>query len=737
MSRLLICLSTIVLLPGAGARGATPFDLLPTFDVEIGNDAQLGPGSSSATGSGMGIRNIATRRRVSYVTYDLSDLRGAGQVFLNVSFSNYGHDPGTVNVYGVLEPYEHLVAPGINWNNAPGVMNDPTPPLDTDIVLDPSKLTELLLTFNAPARGARASTDTSQALADFLNSDANGFVAFLFAPEGNANAIVRTIEMGEAGGTRLQGAIGGQPLAARDPNPADRAADVYRREVLSWTAGTYAAWHNVYLGTSFADVNAATVDNPLDVLAARALDTDAYDPNGNLLYGQVYYWRVDGVNALDGTIYRGPVWSFTVEPVVFTMTNILATASSSDPAGGPQNTVDGSGLTDGLYHETSEGTMWLSSKEGDQPPWIQYEFDRAYRLQEMWVWNYNHGFEFVLGFGFKDVRIEHSLDGTNWTVLGETQFDRAPGAAGYAHGAIVDFAGVAARYVRLTAISNWGGLTQSGLSEVRFFYTPTHASHPKPAPGQTGVSPETLLQWRPGREATSHQVHFGADQQAVAEGAAAPQTTTQASFDPGPLDLNKTYYWRIDEVNEAADPSLWQGAVWNFTTREFAVIDDFESYDDKDNRIYEAWVDGEVNKTGSQVGYLESDQGTFGERTIVNSGRQSMPLLYDNNASPFHSEAERSFDPPRDWTAHGVTTLSLSFRGREENAAGQLYLKINGTRVEYAGAADDLKSTEWIEWNVDLRPLSVPLNAVRTLAIGVSGSGASGTLFIDDIRLYP
>lgn len=49
---------------------------MPTFDVEIGNDAQIGPTSSSETGTGMGIRNIATRRRVSFATYDISGVRG-------------------------------------------------------------------------------------------------------------------------------------------------------------------------------------------------------------------------------------------------------------------------------------------------------------------------------------------------------------------------------------------------------------------------------------------------------------------------------------------------------------------------------------------------------------------------------------------------------------------------------------------------------------------------------------
>jgi len=739
MSRQFITLGAIILLLGCVGplRATTPFDLMPTFDVEIGNDGSMGPGSSSETGTGMGIRNISTRRRVSFATYDISGIRGPGQIFSNVSLSNFGHDPGTVNVYGVLESVEHLVATGITWNNAPGVQNNPVPASDSDVALDMADLTGILLTFDAPSRGTRASTDTSEALAEFLNSDTNGFVAFLFAPEGSANAIVRTMEYTAGpGGTRLQGEVGGQAVAARDPNPEDKAADVYRAEVLSWTPGTYASTQNVYLGTSFADVNAATADNPLDVLVGAEQDADSFDPDGDFAFGQTYYWRVDGVNAVDGTVYRGPVWSFTTEPGPYVMQNITATASSFNTGYGPQNAVNGSGLTDDLYHGTDETTMWLTSKTDPLPVWIQFEFDKTYRIEEMWVWNYNVTFESVLGLGMKDVTVEHSLNGTDWTVLCETQFAAGQGETSYEHDTMVDCEGVAAKYVRLTCQDNWGDAsTQCGLSEVRFFYTPTHASHPAPSLAQADVSPDASLRWRPGREAVSHKVFFSTDQQAVADGAATVQTTTDASYDPGSLLLSETYYWRVDEVNEAATPSLWEGTLWSFSTSEHIVVDDFESYTDNEGSwIYEFWIDGwGIDENGSQAGYTDAP---FAERNTVHGGRQSMPLIYDNSTAAY-SEVVQTFEDAQDWTDHGVTTLSLYFYGPAENTVGQMYLKINGTKVNYAGPMDDLKSGQWLPWTVDLSSLGVNLKKVKTLCIGIENAGISGTLFVDDIQLLP
>jgi regulation of enolase protein 1 (concanavalin A-like superfamily) len=473
-------------------------------------------------------------------------------------------------------------------------------------------------------------------------------------------------------------------------SPKPRAVEVPRDVILSWTSPKLAQTHDVYFGTSWEDVSRADRSNPRGVLASQGQTATTYDPPGFLPFGRTYYWRIDEVGpAPDFTIYKGLVLDFKTEAYAYPITTkIIATASSAQGNWGPENTINGSGLDRDDGHSTTNTHMWLSALGGPQPVWIEYEFDGVYALHEMWVWNHNLPTEPILGFGLKNVSVQYSANGIDWTTLGEMEFTRAPGEAAYAHNTTVSFGGVPAKYVRLTAKSNWGGLSpQCGLSEVRFYYIPVYASEPSPASGRTGVAVDAILRWNPGRLAASHRVYFSTDQQAVANGTASVQTVTQASFDPGPLDLGKTYYWRVDEVNAVT----YLGEVWKFITPESAVVDDFESYADKEgSRIYQTWIDGESNKTGSQVGYPQSP---FAEQAVIHGGKQSMPLAYDNTKSPFYSEAERTFSPVQNWTAHGADTLTLWFRGNPidflQRADGSIRVSSGGADIW--GASDQFR----------------------------------------------
>ncbi|MCH7558856.1 MAG: discoidin domain-containing protein, partial [Planctomycetes bacterium] len=430
---------------------------------------------------------------------------------------------------------------------------------------------------------------------------------------------------------------------AAKPNPANGQIDVPRDVVLSWRAGIYAAptnGHKVYLSENFDDVS--------NGIGAITQSVTSYAPPQRLDFSTAYYWRVDEVNAPpDFTVRQGNVWSFTTELFAYPIddNNITATASSTGQEGmDPENTINGSGLDANDLHSTEATNMWISDSEPNGA-WIEYELDKVHKLHQMWVWNANQTIESIVGFGLKDVIIEYSTNGTDYTTLGTThEFARAPGTADYAHNTTVDFGGTAAKYVRLTANSNWGGvLDKYGLSEVRFFHIPVHAKDPSPDSGATDVAVDVTLGFRAGREAVTHDVYLSSDEQAVIDSNAPVTAVTEASYGPLSLDLDTTYYWKVNEVNEAETTATWESDLWSFTTTDHIIVDDFEDYNDyPPDEIWNTWIDGYgVPTNGATVGYPDPawSQGEhYVETTIVHGGSQAMPFFYSNTGGATHSE---------------------------------------------------------------------------------------------------
>ena len=536
--------------------------------------------------------------------------------------------------------------------------------------------------------------------------------------------------------------------SAADSSPESGAVDVPQDVVLGWTAGEFAATHNVYFGTTFDDVNAADAGSPLLVSSNQSGLT--HDPEGLLEFGQTYYWRVDEVNAApDNTVFKGNVWNFTVEPFVYPVQNIVATASSAEPGAGPENTINGSGLNSDDQHSIEATDMWLTVVGADTPAWIQYEFDSVYKLHEMQIWNYNVQFELVLGFGAKDVTVEYSVDGVEWTALGDVEFARATASASYAANTVVDLSGVVAKYVRFTIASNWGGFVQQfGLSEVRFLHKPVFAREPAPSDGAADVELDAVLDWRGGREAAGHELSFGTDLASVEAGEAVMETLDESRYAADGLDLGSIYYWKVDEVNEAAVPDRWAGDIWSFSTKEFFTVEDFESYDDDINRIFDVWIDGFVNETGSTVGYFDAP---FAERSITYGGRQSMPLEYNNTDAPFYSEAEYDLGS-QDWTVSGADTLVIHFQGKAAttpdapgNDPASIYVAVEDSNgrvavVTHPDAAATVL-TSWQTWTIPFSELDgVSVNRAAMLYIGVGDrdnptAGGAGMIFVDEIEV--
>jgi hypothetical protein len=289
--------------------------------------------------------------------------------------------------------------------------------------------------------------------------------------------------------------------------------------------------------------------------------------------------------------------------------------------------------------------------------------------------------------------------------------------------------------------------------DVWGFTTPGAAGNPQPSNGAANVQMNKTLSWTPATTASSHELYFGTDKDAVRSATAASpeykgsKAPGSESYDPGKLSWHSTYYWRVDAVY-AAPPNTVKGLVWDFTTADFVAVDDFESYNDINpgepgsNRILEAWADGFGTTTnGALVG---NDLPPYAERAIIHGGAQSMPYSYDNNLK--YSEATKTLTYPVDWTQDGVTTLSLWFRGKAANAAEPMYVALNGGTPVYHDDAAVAQATDWQEWVIPLQKfadLGVNLANVNSIAIGLGTrgnttvAGGSGDMYFDDIKLYP
>lgn len=284
---------------------------------------------------------------------------------------------------------------------------------------------------------------------------------------------------------------------------------------------------------------------------------------------------------------------------------------------------------------------------------------------------------------------------------------------------------------------------------------------PRPDDYSADLSVDTTLTWDAGAFVAFHDVYFGRSEEAVADASKASDPsvvyarTTTPSFDPGTLEFNTRYFWRVDEINDVNPDSPWVGPVWSFTTANFIVVDDFEGYTmDSPNRVFQTWIDGwgfsgdeflpfnAGNGTGSTVGN-DPSTGQIMEVEFRHGGAQSMPMDY-NNGEKSVSEAVRTWDEPQDWTANQFDLFKIYVRGFEGNSPDRLYITIE----DAAGAVATLvypdpavlTVTSWTEWAVPLSDITgVNLASVKKMTIGIGNpgnpSGGIGRVLIDDVRI--
>ena len=160
----------------------------------------------------------------------------------------------------------------------------------------------------------------------------------------------------------------------------------------------------------------------------------------------------------------------------------VTASSTQTEAKSPQKLIDGWGLAepaaDGSWCHTSNafryqgverGSMWSSGDvdgRRDLTPTLTFDLGKPRQVGSVRIWNYNEAN--WTSVGLEEVEFSYSLDGQSFSPLGVAILEQAPGDDDDS-GRVVSLAkAVEARFVRLHALSHWGG-ERCGLSEVRFF----------------------------------------------------------------------------------------------------------------------------------------------------------------------------------------------------------------------------------------------------------------------------
>jgi hypothetical protein len=477
---------------------------------------------------------------------------------------------------------------------------------------------------------------------------------------------------------------------AYGPDPADGALYPNTWVNLSWSPGEFAVSHNVYMGDNFDEVDNGTGDtfrgNQTSTMLIVGFPGFPY-PEG-LVSGTTYYWRIDEVNEANANSpWKGPVWSFSIPP---------KTAYDPHPADGAEF-VDPNNVT----------LTWTP------------------------------GFGAILHTAYIGNDFDQVSNATGGTPLGSASYQPGP---------------LEREKVYYWRIDEFDGVA-THIGHIWSFTTPGAVGNPQPAYNTTDAPLNTILSWAPADNAASHELYVGTDKALVrnADTSSPEYKGSRAlgaeSYDPGLLEADTTYYWRVDEID--GQGNTVKGPLWIFTTGGFLLVDDFESYTDDDaagEAIWQTWIDGfGIADNGAQVGYLLPP---YAEQTIVHGGSQSMPLLYTNEAGVTNSEAALTLTTPRDWTQAGITELSFWFRGASGNAAEPLYIAISNSAGTPAILAHDdpdaATARSWTQWNIPLQTFAdqgLNLTNVDKIAIGLGSKsgvafvGGSGTMYIDDIRL--
>ncbi len=333
------------------------------------------------------------------------------------------------------------------------------------------------------------------------------------------------------------------PPCASNPTPANSATNVVVNEVLEWES-TDATSFDVYFGTN---------STPPFIINQE----DNFYNLGDLEDNTTYYWKVIAKNEF-GSATGCETWSFTTgEDIDYCIPPI----SDCDEWGDAINSFlmedlihEVTGCSDDGYGDFTDGTYTTSLIQGANVQWSAFTGSSC--ALAIWIDFDDDGI-----FNETDEFVYHTeLDDGTFVHIEEGEFTIPSNAA----------FGVHRMRVRAAAITEFQGeqaCTGFGYSETHDYIItiaeptepPTCANTPFPENTSTNQFMNTDLTWS-ANQASSYEVYFGTTTLDYIG------DVTETYFDPGTLDPNTEYQWKIIPKNSAGQPTDCD--IWTFTTGE-------------------------------------------------------------------------------------------------------------------------------------------------------------------------
>jgi hypothetical protein len=475
------------------------------------------------------------------------------------------------------------------------------------------------------------------------------------------------------------------PVKASGANPMSGSTDVKQNTILTWGAGDFAESHDVYFGTDEEAVRNADTNSP-EYKGIRAVGSESYDP-GVLVWDTTYYWRIDEINNNNpDSPWVGGVWSFTTAN--FLVVDDFEAYNDLEPTNPASNRIFNAWI-DG-YDDPTNGSL----VGYDIPPFAEKTIVHG-GSQSM-------PFSYDNGVGISEATLTLTYP-RNWTVNNINTL--TIWFRGNPAGLIEEPAGT----FTMTAS---GADIWNQADEFRYVY--------KQLSGGGSISAQVL-----GIQNTDEWAKVG--------------VMIRESLNPG----SKFAAVFITPGNGCR----FQGRLG---TGADAVSDTDVATSEQTAITAPYWVKIERDTAGNFNGYYSGD-GVNWHAMSWNPQRITMaPNVYVGLALTSHNsgvvcEAQISdvqtsgAVSPLEWTHEAIGATMAS------NDPEPMYVVLNGNAFIYHDNPNAALINNWTAWNIDLQAFTdqgVNLADVNTISLGLGDKnnplvGGSGTMYFDDIRLYP